>query len=107
MKCVHCGSISQEGKLLCQKCMKESEWYSQFVKSHTCNSFMPKEGGANVVCKNAISCQPMKKALQEQQLINSQMGHVVCPYPEMNISHLIYNKFSKETLERNYKEYLD
>ena len=106
MKCVNCGLKAEEGKLLCTKCMT-ADYYTQFVKSHTCSSFTQKEGGIDGVCENAIVCEPMKKALQGLPLIVPQLGHVTCPYPSLNVSYLVYGIFDRESIKRNYKEYLD
>jgi len=106
MKCVNCGRKTEEGKLLCSKCIK-IDYYTQFVASHTCNSFFQKEGEMEGVCQNAIVCEPMKNALQGQPLIVPQLGHVTCPHPSLNVSYLVHGRFDRETLKRNYKEYLD
>lgn len=106
MKCVNCGGKAEEGRLLCPKCLG-IENYTQFVSSHVCGSFMQKTGEMDGVCQNAIVCEPMKRALQGQPLIDPQLGHVICPYPSINISYLRYQKFDKDTLKIKYNEYLE
>ena len=105
MKCVNCGEKGEEGKLLSPK-YSEIENNTQFVSSYIYGSFMQKTGEMDGVSQNAIVCEPMKRALQGQSLIDPHLGHVTCPYPSVNISYLRYRTFDKETIRPNYKEYL-
>ena len=80
MKCVKCGGKAEEGKLLCQKCLGIED-PTQFVLSHVCGSFMQKAGEMDGVCQNAIVCEPMKRALQGQPLIDPELGHCYVSLP--------------------------
>jgi hypothetical protein len=105
MKSGNCGGGTEKGKLLCSTTSVKNS--SAFSKVHTCQSFMQKEGETKGICEFATICAPMKKALQGKPLIDTQLGHVICPHPSVNISYLRYQKFDKESLRHNYKEYLE
>ena len=95
MKCVNCGGKAEEGKSLRPKCLG--------IENHTCGSFMQKTGEMDGVCQNAILCEPMKRALQGQSLIDPQLGRVICPYPSVNISFLRHLKSDRKLRESNIR----
>lgn len=62
------------------------------------------KGEIKGVCQNVLFCAPIKKALKKESLIEPSIGHVICPYPYINLMYILYRTFSKEDLERNYSE---
>ncbi|MBU7045388.1 MAG: hypothetical protein HXS54_03040 [Theionarchaea archaeon] len=106
MKCINCGKDTDEGKVVCQGCLGVDR-YDKFLRIHVCNSFIQMESEVEGVCQYVLLCAPIKKALESEALIVPFQGHIVCPYPGINLGYILYKKFSRENLEKNYSEYLD
>ena len=79
----------------------------QYLTVHNCNSFKQKEGEPQGICKHYLLCKPIKEALKHEILISSNIGHVVCPYAEMNLSKAIYSEVNEEEIRSNYPECLE
>lgn len=105
MKCLICGEKTNN-KLLCGK-HTSVEHCLLYLTVHTCNSFKQKKGEPQGVCEFHLLCEPIKKALKHEALINPNLGHVVCPYAEMNLSKVIYSEVSDEEIKSNYPECID
>ncbi|TFH06558.1 MAG: hypothetical protein E4H14_10585 [Candidatus Thorarchaeota archaeon] len=67
---------------------------------------MQQEGEMDGVCRNLLLCEPLKRALKSEPLIVPGIGHVVCPYPGINLSMILNREYSEEQLAKNYKECL-
>ena len=78
--------------------------YVKFLEAHICRSFMQKKGEMKGICQNVLLCEPIKKALKNEMLIAPSIGHVVCPYPRINLGYIVYRTFDKKDLERSYSE---
>lgn len=106
MKCVSCGKKINDARIVCEGC-RSLDRCSKFLIVHTCESFEQMEGKTKGVCRYVLLCEPIKKALKGEALIEPLMGHVVCPHPYENLRYILYGEFSREDLEKNYKEYLE
>lgn len=105
MKCVSCGNKTRGNHLVCPKC-SGIESHLQFLEAHKCGSFFQIEGEAQGTCRNALMCEPIKRALKNEPLIDPQIGHVFCPYASINLYRIIHSEFDKHEL-RNYTECVD
>jgi len=74
-------------------------------KVHTCQSFVQKIGEQEGACEFYLACEPIKRALKREALINRNLGHVICPYPEINLSR--YMEVAKEQIKAKYPECLE
>jgi hypothetical protein len=105
MKCLVCGEKANE-RLLCPKHMGVDTCL-QYLTVHNCNSFVQKKGEPQGVCEHYLLCTPIRKALKHEILMSGNLGHVVCPYAEMNLSKAIYSEVSEEEIKSNYPECLE
>lgn len=105
MKCLICGEKTNK-RLLCSKHMGV-DTYLQYLTVHNCNSFKQKKGEPQGVCEHYLLCTPIKRALEREILMDSNIGHVVCPHAEMNLSKIIYSEVSEKEIRSNYPECLE
>jgi len=106
MKCVKCGNQTKGNKIVCSSCIN-TDVATNYIDAHKCHSFKQMKDAIEGVCQNVFLCQPIKKALKNEMLFERGLGHIVCPYPSINLSYITYNDFSQkdlELLEMNYEE---
>jgi len=78
----------------------------KYLTVHNCNSFKQKKGEPQGICEHYLMCAPIKKALIHEILMGN-IGHVVCPHADMNLSKIVYSEVSEEEIKSNYPECLE
>lgn len=106
MKCVNCGSKTDGNRIVCRRCSGVDRPYN-YMKIHKCGSFTQMKDSEKGVCNIFYLCQPIKKALKNEALIDPNLGHVICPYARINLKKIISGKLSEELLKQNYKECIE
>lgn len=76
------------------------------LTSFDCGSFAQKQGETKGICNNNLMCTPIKIALKGEPLFND-IGHVVCKYPSLNVSYVMYRNLDENQIKQNYPECLD
>lgn len=105
MKCINCGKPTKGNKVVCPSCTNV-ESHTKYLTAHVCKSFIQIGNAPIGVCMNVFSCEPIKKALKNETLF-TQLAHIICPRPSVNLSYMIQHEFSDDemdVLKRNYKE---
>lgn len=87
MKCVNCGEKTDKNQIICAKC-RGVDSCLHFLTAHVCGSFMQVENDVEGSCRWFLDCEPIKRALKSEALIDSHLGHVICPYASVNLSSL-------------------
>jgi hypothetical protein len=105
MKCLICGAKTNN-RLLCGKHTGVDQCLP-YLTVHNCQSFTQKKGEPEGVCQNHLLCEPIKRALKHEALINQNLGHVVCPHAGMNLSKAVYSEVNEEEVKSNYPECID
>jgi len=105
MKCLICGEKTKN-KLLCEKHASLGDCLP-YLTFHICRSFAQKKGEPEGVCEFHLLCEPIKRALKREVLIDRNIGHVICPHAQINLGKAIYLKVSEVEIKNNYPECLD
>jgi hypothetical protein len=106
MKCLICGAKTNK-KILCNKHMRETDSFALSLTNHTCGSFFQRKNDVIGICQNNLLCEPIKRALKGETLIAPNSGHVVCPYPTINLIKIVYRDLEENEIKQNYPECLD
>lgn len=105
MKCLICGEKTDRS-LLCPKHIGVDACLP-YLTVHNCQSFKQKKGEAQGICEFCLQCAPIKKALKHEILMNSNIGHVICPYAAENLAQAMYSGVNEEAIRSNYPECLE
>lgn len=106
MKCVNCGETTKGSLITCPDC-SNLDSLVKVLSSHVCGSFFQVENEVKGSCRNFYMCKPIKMALQNKPLIEPGIGHVVCPYPSINLGKIMHSEMSEDMIKNNYSECMD
>jgi len=106
MKCFYCKKNFEGNGIMCPNC-RSVGYFVPYVKAHKCQSFHQQEGAQRGHCENYLMCRPLKMALQKKTIFEKNLGYIVCPYPEENLSRIIYGPLTIEDIQLNYPECID